>query len=252
MNRSGLTLPEVVLAIGLLLAVLLAVTQLLSSSLMIARGADRCSRACLLAENVLADLRSWAQQPANFEGDWGAWDGRTVSDPDFPGLQARVTVEQDGRPLFAPCSTVEAQEAEPIVLSRTVIPVQVEVPWDPVRSVRLVTYIDEPARNPATIEITRSGAADPMAPRQTTTLTARMLDGSGRPIPDATFDWSALPITGNGSFVSRPRDGKSIDYKHEFIPALGPPQLVPGTVELEVRGRYRSQPLDAKVRLVLQ
>lgn len=252
MTRRGLSLPEVVLAVGLLFAVLLVVTQLISSSLLIARSADSCARASLLAENVLADIRRWAEVATNFSSDWSAWDGRTITDPDFPGLQAHVRVEEDGRRLFAPCSTMEAQEADPIILSRTVVPVQVEVAWASGRSVRLVTYLDEPGRSPASIEITRSGAADPVAPSQTTTLTVRLLDGAGRPIPDATFDWSALPITGNGSFVATTRNGASVSYKHEFVPPLGPPQLVPGMVDLEVRGSYRWQPVSAKVRVVLQ
>ncbi|MEW6282730.1 MAG: hypothetical protein AB1758_29235 [Candidatus Eremiobacterota bacterium] len=256
--RRALSLTEVVLASFLLLAVLLAVSQLMVSSARASRASEASARATMFAEAVLAEIRRWAETPANFRSNWSPYDGAVLTDPDFPGLQARVAVEEGGRRLYSPCSGLESlNPADPVTLDRSVVAVRVQVDWDPLNPahrVRLVTLLDEPDRSPVSIRVTRSGPGDPIPQEGEITLTAELIDAAGNPVPDATFDWSVLPVTGNGRFVSSttPRSGVSGIYKHNYIPPLGPPRYVPGSLNLQVRALYRGRPVEQSVPVVLQ
>lgn len=255
--RRGLTLTEVIVSLFLLMAGVLVMVNLFHSALRYRREVERKLQGTLMARSLMSEIRGWARDPLNFDSNWTAYDGQLLTDPDFPGFEARVEVEELGRVIYSPCSQFEVpQGALAHHLDRSLVAVAVEVGWgdpNPARRVRLVSYVGEPPRQLAAtpVVVTRTGgAADPVPPDQTVDARAELRDDTGQPIADVSFSWGIQPsgtAPGNGTLLTDtvPRSQQTMTVQHFYVihPHFTPPETgyAGGELKLRAAARYRGR-----------
>lgn len=261
-SRQGLSFGEAVVAIFLILAGVIVTITLFHSGMRYSNSSQRRAMAAVFGRKVMMQVRAWARQPANFDSTWATYSGVDITDPDFPGMTAHVECDRNGRELFDPSSEFES-DLGPIAnrMQRSMIPVRVSVDWGMTgREVRLVSLVGAPERRvPATLVINRdSGPSDPVPSMGIVGFSAELRDAGGRPIPDITFSWSVLPISGNATLLkgAAPRNGQTMQLQHVYTwnPLMTPPQSGPisGQVEIEVVCRYRGRRYVHAVPVALQ
>ncbi|MEW6283748.1 MAG: hypothetical protein AB1758_34370 [Candidatus Eremiobacterota bacterium] len=235
MTRRGATLAEAVLASFILLAGFLVLFNLFHAALRYGTWVEHQSLATLVAEKTLDELRAWSQDSSgggfNYDGSWSTYDGVTFTDPDYPEFQVTVQVQPGTRPLDVPSSTLEAPHAPDLRrMPSAVIPVEVEVRWDPLdptRNVRLVSYIGEPPRrfratNP--LVVTPVGGVPNPVPRDAPVgFQVRAFDAQDRELENTMFTWAVVPVgtgptgvPGNGTLVPGTRNGRSVTFQNRY------------------------------------
>lgn len=243
----GLSLAETVLALFLLTAGCLMMVQLFHQASRADRRTQQVESAIALGEKTLARVRSWASQPANFDSNWAAWN-TTLTDPEFPSLTAQVSSQAAGRALASPATRLEQPYgAQGRQLARMVVPVKVEVSWGTAARDRLVlfTYCAAPAHplaaNPQ-VEVSNVPGA-PLVANSVAQVTAKLRDGAGQELTGMTFNWSLIPVTGNGSL--RPdletRTGQSMSLQNMCYLPTGQQAILPGEAAIAVQCRYRGR-----------
>lgn len=243
----GLSLAETVLALFLLTAGCLMMVQLFHQASRADRRTQQVESAVALGEKTLARVRSWASQPANFDSNWATWN-TTLSDPDFPGLTVTMTSTPAGRPLASPASRLEVPYGSNArQLSRLVIPVRARVSWGngPQENLTLITYCAAPAHPMAAnakVELSNLPAS-PLNANQVAQVNAQLRDGAGQPLTGVTFNWSIVPVSGNGSL--RPdlqdRTGQAMSLQNMCYLPTGQQAIIPGEAGLSVQARYRGR-----------
>lgn len=253
-NR-GFSLTETVIAAFLLLMGFLLVFSLFHVSLQYSSRVEQQALATMVAEKNLDAVRIWAQEgggPFNFEGDWSAFDDVTFPDPDYPDMQVHVKVEPF-REVDTPSSALEAPHAGNERRMRSVlVPLRVEVSWDPSdpsRRVRLDSYVAEAPRQfraTAPLVVTAAGAVPSPVPQDATVFfEVEAFDANGNEIQDLMVAWSVEPvgvgplgIPGNGTLVPATRDGRRIGFQNRYRNSAGVWVHTGGECVLRARARY--------------
>ncbi|MBN9415010.1 MAG: hypothetical protein J0I12_06195 [Candidatus Eremiobacteraeota bacterium] len=243
-RARGLSLAETVLALFLLTAGCLMMVQLFHQATRADRRTQQLQNAITLGEKTLARVRSWASQPNNFDSNWAPWN-TTLTDPDFPGLEVEVTALPSGRALASPASRLELPYgAKGRRLARLVVPVKVRVRWGS-ENLTLFTYCAAPAHPMAAnaqVELSNLPAA-PLSANQVAQVNAQLRDGAGQPLTGVTFNWSLIPVTGNGSL--RPdlqdRSGQAMSLQNMCYLPTGQQAILSGEAAVAVQARYRGR-----------
>ena len=243
-KKPGVSLAEVVLSLFLLTACAVLIFGMFHSGLQFTTRSKKLGTAVRVSENALAAARVWGRDPANFDSDWSGLTNPYV-DPTAPGFSVTYVVapRSSGNPanlIYSPCSAFEvplaAQPGGARSLEQSVITVQVRCPYGYGDEVVLTTAIGEPDRivratDPVTT--TRSGASDPVAQNDTTTIQGSLVQQGGDVIEDVMFEWLLTPTAaaprnpGNGTLVDRIRDGSEVGIKHIYMKNHREPDLPP-------------------------
>lgn len=245
-RARGLSLTETVVALFLLTAGCLMMVQLFHQGARAGRRTQQVESAIALGEKTLAQVRSWASQPANFDSNWATWN-TTLNDPDYPGLQVEVSARASGRPLASPASRLELPyAANARRLDRLVIPVKARVLWGngPQDQLTLFTYCAAPAHPmDATAKVQLTNLPAPLDANAVAQTNAELRDRAGQPLTGLTFHWSVLPITGNASL--RPdlqnRSGQAMSIQNLCYLPTGQQAILDGEADLTVQARYRGR-----------
>jgi hypothetical protein len=258
--KRGVSFGEAVVAIFLILSSVIVTVTLFHSGMRYASSSQRRALAAVYGRKVMQQIRGWARVPANFDSDWSTYNNVVLTDPDYPGMEAQVDCVPTGRELLCPASELERDYGPRAnSMERSVVPVRVQIDWGiSGREVRLVSLVGAPERGlPATLQVINTGGGL-VAPLGIVDFTTQLNDSASQPIPDVTYSWSILPITGNATLLKdiAPRDGSTMQLKHEYEwnPLMTPPQIGPisGQIEVEVVCRYRGTEVSRVVPIQLQ
>lgn len=246
-RARGLSLAETVLALFLLTAGCLMMVQLFHQASRAERRTRQVESAIALGEKTLARVRSWASQPANFDSNWATWN-TTVTDPEYPGLSVAMSCTGTGRALASPASRLEnPYGAKARQLLRMVVPVRARVAWGsgPQENLTLITYCASPVHPMAAnaqVELNNLPAS-PLSANQVAQVQAQLRDGAGQPLAGVTFNWSLIPVSGNGSL--RPdlqdRTGQAMSLQNMCYLPTGQQAILPGEAAVSVQCRYRGR-----------
>jgi len=247
--KTGISLAETVIALFLLSGAVLTTARLFHVAAQTERRSRVLEQAISMGETVSARVRSWARLDANFRSDWSTWSA-PITDPDFPGLSAQVSATASGRTLASPSSRLESPYlTRARLLPGVVVPFRVEVRWGVGVSdrVSLLSYCGAPARPlPSTPSIEIQGLpGSPLSPGQVVPLHARVLDANNQEICGLTFQWSLLPLGGNGQLREdlESRDFRQISIQHGSYLPTGQSAVLPGQLGVLAQARYRGQVL---------
>lgn len=228
------------MAIFLLLAGFLLVTNLFHAGMRYNRRADARQTAARLAQNKLEEIVAWARGRSgaayNYD-DWSPWQGAGGAFPDAPGYQFDVTVSDLVTPN--PCSAFD-----PAVLAASKKNVDLKLvrvrAWSSGPPVELSTLVAEPVRDlhpVSPLRITPVSLSDPLLKNQPATFAVSAYDDNDQVIADATFQWYIAPGTGNGQ-LTQTADGTRATLTNVINHPFGPPTYTGGSCLLRVRLRY--------------
>lgn len=245
--RSALSLVETVLAVFLLAAQILLLSGLLSQFQRGQNSLRQRSRAAVLAEQKLDEIRAWARLSSNFAGTWAAYQNQLTTPPDDPGFQVKVEVNSQGQPIYSPCLGLESPYgSEAKILHRSCVPVRVTVSWSSRDTLVLNTLVAEPPHpKPYTLTCQPNPPfAQPVPANGPFGYEVRVVDGAGQPIEDLMFSWRVKPLTGNASLLPSPdRSQRQVRAHHAYL-RYNTQVQVSGQVQLEVRALYRGELLS--------
>ena len=211
---------ETIVALVILAGSLLLVTALLNRSNRYQQRSESLLDAAALADKVMADVRVWARTPANFSGNWSAWNGRQVDDPDFPGLQAQVDIKVENQKIFSPDNPTELAFSAPREMVEGSVTVKIMAARDVTSSVgRIVIYTfiapptpDTTSGDPYVVVSSPLGA--PMNVGDSRSFSAEAFDGAGRKLPQCCFEWRVRSGSGSANSGGQSRDGRSYSINH--------------------------------------
>lgn len=241
---------EAIFAIFVLLMGVIVVSTLLNRSSRFAVNEVRMAEQQAFAEKVMDEVRAWALDPDNFGSDWSYWNGRTQTSSEDSTIEATVYCEGTGLALTSPCSHLEANwPGRERVLPRAVMPVEVTATSPGLPPLNLVSYLPEAPRPlglAPELQVNLSSGSLPLARAAEATFEAVLLDGSGEPISNVTFEWFLLPETGNAALLlsTAPRNGHQVTLRNELTMAGGTLGYASGTVRLRVISRYFGRLID--------
>ena len=251
----GVSLVEAVIALFILSFCALSVLSLTQTGFLAQKRNQEIARANLVIQSVIADMRLWAENIDNYQGDWGLYN-RTFSPVGFPGYQVRVRSEADGRPIDSPCAELESQW-EPTTRGRrimpdAVIPVELTVFWsdDPRDSMTVLTYVGEPKRDVSAVTFLVDGPSRvSLGMDQVSEYRVSAKDGNGRPLDNLMFQW--IPdVRYVSTTEGATRDGRYFEVVRDQIvtlpdvPAPKPPAVSPVTCFARYRGNYLKAPVQ--------
>lgn len=235
-SRRGLSLAETIIAIFLLVASFLVITNLFHAGLRYIHKVEARHLAVLVAQNKIEEVRDWARLAANFQA-FGTLDGDSGSDTLYPGYTWRLEVED----LVARSPSTRMEEIAPgqeRELRSTLKKLEVSVDWE-TESITLVTYVAAPTGEwrPTTplVMTAVGGIPNPVPVGGTIDFQVQGFGTSG-PLDDLMFRWSVRPLTGNGTITAQSRDGRTATFQNSYLGLS-----TGGTVEVEVRAVYRGQ-----------
>lgn len=259
-SRRGSSLVETIIALVILAGSLLLVTALLNRSNRYQQRSESLLDAAALADKVMAEIRVWARTPANYSGNWSAWNGQIKEDPDFPGLQALVEVKAENQKIFSPDNPTElafaVPPAFPTAAPREMVEGSVTVRIQAARDVtspvgRIVIWTLVAPPTPKTkpkdpYVVITSPIGTPMNVDEERAFSAEAFDGADRKLPPCCFEWRVRSGSGNANSLGQSRDGRSFRIKHsdsrENDLGVSEPSFGDVTVEADARimGKVRT------------
>lgn len=249
----ALSLLETVVAIFLLVGVLVVFARLIHTMLIYGVLAEQRSVASLAAQQKLEEIRDWANQGANFQGNWSTYDGQISTNPSFPGITLTCSVED--HVLSSPCTELESKASRPRQIVRSCKKVQVVARWSQDRGnfLRLVTLMGAPPREPNLALSVTSAIPDPLAALASGTASVTATDTTGQPLYDLFYTWSTLPTgidPGNGTATALDANANTAELRNQVLMPPAPPQVVSGTCSLGVTAVYRGRLLEGGTNAV--
>lgn len=211
---------ETIVALVILAGSLLLVTALLNRSNRYQQRSESLLDAAALADKVMAEIRVWARTPSNYSGSWSAWDGRLLSDPDYPGLQARTDIKVENQKIFSPDNPTELAYSAPREMVNGSVTVRIQAARDvssPVGRIVIWTLIAPPTPNTTAGDpyvVVTSPIGTPMAVGESRAYSAEAFDGAGRRLPPCCFEWRVRSGSGSASSGGQSRDGRSYSISH--------------------------------------
>lgn len=242
--RRASTLIETIIALVLLSGCLLLVGALLHRSSQYQRRSESLLESAALADKVMGEVRGWARNGSNYDSNWSYWQGRTVSDPDYPGLSARVDVQTTGVTVLSPDNLTELAYSNPREILKGAIRVRILAGPDlnsPVGRASLWSQIAPPSPQASGAHIVvniNNGA--PMAHNETRSFTATAFDGGGRSLPHCCFEWRVRNQSGEANSTGQSRDGRSFGIIYNTTREEGDPPVTvyaSGSVSIEAEAR---------------
>lgn len=255
MRDRGLTLPEALLSIFVLVSAMTLIVTLYHNSVRLTGRAERATSAVALAEKELAALREWAAVPANYD-DWSPMVGGVRTDPDYPGFEVRIAAEPVT--LASPSTELEAGQLDPRLMRRSFMRARVRVTWGAEGRFDLVTLVGDPYRDwdPTTpIQVNPTTVGGVLGPDASQTFSATAYDASGRPIDDLFLSWWVTPQSSNGT-VTHNRPGSSATFTNAIQLRLPTGPITryarqDGTCEVTARGVYGGLERTSGVQMTL-
>lgn len=258
MNRRGVSLVEAIISIFLLVSGILISTRLFHGALQYLGMVEAQANMVLLAEKTMEQVRgySWKEHGPNNNRAFSDWTGcpglaANITDPDFAGMQAKVTVTP--QTLADPCTLFEASypAASRRLITASVQNVTVLVDAGSNRRYSLFSLVARPTCEPqGTVSVTPASGVISVAHNANHAVSATAKDVQGRSLPDIMYEWQTLPLLGNsgggyGTFVGH-RDGRSVDIHNKVFDAQDPPVQVPncwgtGQCRAQAFARYRGR-----------
>lgn len=215
-NR-GLTMMETVLGLFLLVSAFTFVAGLYNHSLGHLQKVERNAYAAQFSRSVFSELRAWAREPGNYLGSWPT----TLTDPDYPGFEARLTVSDVE--LMSACTDFESTIPSPqqVLMTSSCRRVQAQILFEGSQVFTVTSLIKEPERTPSdttpVVVSARGALPTPLDREATIEFEARLLDESGAEIPDVHFSWSVEPIDGNATIKEVARNGTVATFENVYI-----------------------------------
>ena len=243
-NRTerGFSLVESVVGLFILLTAFTFVATIYNHSLSHLKGIERREGATQFLSNTLEELRSWARDPANYsQPTWAPF--TNVVDPNFPGLEVRITTEPAN--LAASCDTLEQAKlpADRVSLSNSAKLVTARVFYQGNETNKVSTLISEPERtvHPTDpVEVTEiSAVTTPLAREAEIRFEAKLLAADGTVIPDVNFNWAVVPSTGNASISQVSSSGEQGTLRNSNTYYAGPVYYTGGRCKAEASTVYR-------------
>lgn len=238
-------------------------STLMHNSLRYLRMASQRVEATAIAQSTMDEIRAWAWQTSagthNYHSDWSTYRGvvRPVA-----GYRVRMDASPGSVTLASPCTTLETVHgANARFLRSSVVPVRVQVEWDPpirANRVTLVSYVGEPPRTIQSVTVTRGGSGDPVPRNAQVDFAVEASDPQGRVIEDLMFRWYVEPTGVNPGLATLfppwgpplspavppgARDGSATSLKNTVRLENGSWGFSPGSVR--VRARARLHGLDS-------
>lgn len=223
--RRGSTLVETIVALVLLAGSLLLVTALLHRSNRYQQRSESLLEAGALADKVMGDIRSWANDPNNYSSNWAAYDHKTLTDPDFPNLEALVDVQVGGMKVFSPDNPTElGLGLPPREMQKGSVSVRIQAARDVTSTVGRITIwstvapptpVSRPDKLPH-VEV-NGVTSGPMTFNETRGFTAEAFDGLGRKLPPCCFEWRVRSGSGRAEGGTPSRDGRSYSITHNIM-----------------------------------
>lgn len=257
-SRRGSSLVETIIALVILAGSLLLVTALLNRSNRYQQRSESLLDAAALADRVMAEIRVWAQTPANYSGNWATWNGQIKEDPDFPGLQALVDIKAENQRIFSPDNPTELAFAAPREMVEGSVTVRIQAARDvtsPVGRIVIWTLIAPPTPDTTATPyvVVTSPIGTPMNVGESRSFTAEAFDGSGRKLPPCCFEWRVRSGSGSASSGGQSRDGRTFSISHtetrENDLGATEPSFGDVTVEADARimGKIRTGPYGVQL-----
>lgn len=263
-SRRGSSLMETIIALVLLSGALLLVTALMNRSNRYQQRSESLLDAAALADKVMADVRAWARIGTNYDSNWSAWNGKMVTEPDYPGLQALVDVKSVNQKIFSPNNLSElAFGANAREMQKGSVTVRVQAGRDvtsPVGRIVIWTLVAPPTpvsttSKPCTVVVT-SPLAGPMAVGETRNFTAEAFDGDGRKLPPCCFEWRVVSGSGSAAGGTPSRDGRAYSISHTERRDLDPPatgsEPYAGDVSVQADARIMGKVVTGSLGVTLQ
>jgi hypothetical protein len=241
-------LGETIISIFLLVTAILMSGALMQASFQYQKMSKQRVEASAIAESTLDEIRAWANTMSagryNYNSDWSPYRGASRQDQ---GYRVLIDSRPDSVRLASPCNALEAVHgANGRFLDSSVVPVEVRVEWGSSDFVSLLTYIGEPARRTASVDVQQTGGS--LAPNGFSEFSAQAVDANGDTIEDMMFRWYVQPVgatPGMGSLnppwggqlnpptASGPRDGRSSSLKNSFRQVDGAWVVVGGDISVQ-------------------
>lgn len=251
---------ETIVALVILAGSLLLVTALFTRSNRYQQRSESLLDAAALADKVMADVRVWARTPANYSGSWAAWNGRLVSEADYPGLQAQVDIRTAHQKIFSPDNPTEmVYAAAAREMQQGSVTVRIQAARDvtsPVGRIVIYTLIAPPTpdTSSAPTVVVSSPLGTPMAVGESRAFTAEAFDGAGRKLPPCCFEWRVRSGDGSATSHGQSRDGRSYSISHTETREndLGVSEPSSGGVTVEADARIMGVVRTGRLGVMLQ
>jgi len=258
-RARALSLVETVISVFLLLCACLVVVALFHSSLRYSSRIIVQSAAARVAEEKLAEVRSFARQLGRDFTSTTLWNNQ------YPGTATlqesfQVLVQHASFTVYSPCSKLEEQysgDGDTRRLTNSFRKVTITVSWLPNlpgNQVAVTSLVGAPPLTgvgPVTVD--SDDLVGNLDFNKTITFTARLSDGSADVVPDVMFAWAVLPGagagTGQGNGIIDPnhpdtrRSGQRATFRNNY-PLYSDPwgASVKGRVSVMATCRYRGIP----------
>lgn len=195
------------MALALLAAGVILSATLFQSVLGYGRRVEARLRAAQLARHTLVSVRDWLRDAGNFDNPAAF----SLETPEVDGF--RIDVSLSPLSLRSPNSSLDRYYTETRKMDSSYLRIEILVSKEGMEF-PMVSIAGAPRRTlaatPVVVEKVGGATLDmSMAPNASQNLQARLLDSSGREIPDVFFQWSVRPIDGVATLTSVTRDGRA-------------------------------------------
>ncbi len=250
MSRRGLSLVEVVIALGLLVTGVLFLLPMMQYALRYSQEVEKSKLAAQLAEAELERLRSWAARPtaAGFQFDeLDSYPSATSANPERPDFLVSVAVAPIT--LYSPNSLLEGvcPSDNRRMLQNSARKVRVTVSWPSFgrrAQLHIASLIAAPTRRfraHQPIEVVGVVPGPPLAKNATLDFQVRAFDENNREIDDLFYDWSVERTSGGGTISFLSRDGRRATFQNRSRTALGGAYYTGGNCRVKAIARYRGE-----------
>jgi len=249
-NRAGLSLVEVVIALGLLVTGVLFLLPMMQYALRYSQEVEKSKLAAQLAEAELEQLRSWAARPSasGFQFDQlDSYPSGATPNPERPDFLVSVAVAPIA--LYSPNSLLEGvcPADNRRQLHNSARKVRVTVTWPSFgrrAELRVASLIAAPTRRfraHQPIEVIGVVPGPPLAKNATLDFQVRAFDEHDREIDDLFYTWSVERISGGGRLSFQTRDGRRATFQNRSRTALGGVYYTGGNCRVKAIARFRGE-----------